>query len=158
MIESYTISFFGHRRIDNTIEFEKRLEKILIDIVLKKEYVEFLIGRDGDFDIITSSVIKRVIRNYGHNNTAFVLVLPYNKAEFFKNEHSFLNYYDEVEICSESAKAHYKAAFQIRNRNMVDRSDLIVCCIQHNYGGAYKTIEYAMKKDKEIINLADIHT
>lgn len=68
---------------------------------------------------------------------------------------NFLDYYDEVEICAESSEAHYKSAIQIRNRNMVDRSDLIVCCIQHTGGGAYKTIQYAKKKNCKIINLAE---
>ena len=63
-------------------------------------------------------------------------------------------YYDEIEICQVSAKAHFKGATQIRNREMVDRADLIVCCIDHEYGGAYQTIQYAQKQNKKIINLA----
>ena len=39
--------------------------------------------------------------------------------------------------------------------NLVDRSDLIVCCIQRKSGGAYKTMQYAEKRGKCIINLAD---
>ena len=38
---------------------------------------------------------------------------------------------------------------------MVDRADLIVCYIEHNEGGAYKTIKYASEQNKPIINLAD---
>ena len=37
---------------------------------------------------------------------------------------------------------------------MVDRADLIVCCIDREYGGAYQTIQYAQKQNKKIINLA----
>ena len=37
---------------------------------------------------------------------------------------------------------------------MVDRADLIVSCIDHEYGGAYQTILYAQKQNKKIINLA----
>ena len=66
--------------------------------------------------------------------------------------------YDEIEICQNSAEAHYKSAIQIRNRQMIDRSDLIVCCIEHNSGGAYQTIQYARNQKKEIINLADLST
>lgn len=32
------------------------------------------------------------------------------KAEYHDNEKDYLDYYDEVEICTESAKAHYKSA------------------------------------------------
>ncbi|MDE5771291.1 MAG: hypothetical protein K2I06_06640 [Ruminococcus sp.] len=150
----YTVSFFGHREIENPIEIENRLDKILHDLISQREYVEFLIGRDGEFDLLASSVIKRNIRNYGYGNTYFILVLPYMKTEYRDNEKDYLDYYDEVEICTESANAHYKAAIQIRNRNMVDRSNLVVCCIQHKSGGAFKAVQYAEKQNCRIINLA----
>lgn len=71
---------------------------------------------------------------------------------------SFRDYYDEIEICQNSAEAHYKSAIQIRNRQMIDRSDLIVCCIEHDSGGAYQTVQYARKQQKRIVNLADLST
>lgn len=37
-----------------------------------------------------------------------------------------IEYYDEVELCTEAAEHHFKSAHQIRNRFMVDRSDLVV--------------------------------
>lgn len=150
-----TVSFFGHRFLEFGTEIEIRLDKLLYNIITQNEYVDFLIGRDGDFDLLASSAIKRAIRNYSYGNTHFALVLPYMKAEYRDNEKSYLEYYDEVEICSESAEAHPKSAIQIRNRNIVDRSDLVVCCIQHKIGGAYKTIQYAKKQGKKIVNLSD---
>ena len=54
-------------------------------------------------------------------------MLPYLSAEYEKNEEAFQEYYDEVEICQSSSAAHFKAAIQVRNREMVDRSDLVVC-------------------------------
>ena len=80
--------------------------------------------------------------------------MPYARAEFTNNEQAFLEYYDEVEICEKSARAHFKAAIQIRNRAMVDRSDMVIFCIQHQSGGAYKTMKYAEKIGKTIINIA----
>ena len=38
---------------------------------------------------------------------------------------------------------------------MVDRSDLVVFCIDHNSGGAYKTMRYANKMEANTINLAN---
>ena len=155
MLSIYTVSFFGHRYVECGAEIERRLDMLLHDLIMQKEYVEFLIGRDGDFDLLASAAIKRAIRENGYGNTHFTLVLPYMKADYRDNEKEYLDYYDEVEVCAESADAYPKAAIQIRNRNMVDRSDLVVCCIQHRSGGAYKTIQYAEKLSKCIINLAD---
>ena len=155
MLNIYTVSFFGHRSIERASEVENRFDKLLHELIAQKEYVEFLIGRDGEFDLLASAAIKRAVREYGYGNTHFTLVLPYMKAEYRDNEKEYLDYYDEVEVCAESADAHPKSAIQIRNRNMVDRSDLVVCCIQHKSGGAYKTMQYAEKQGKSIVNLAD---
>ena len=151
----YTVSFFGHRYIERGIEIENRLDKLLHDLITQKEYVDFLIGRDGEFDILASAAIKRAVNNYAYGNSHFTLVLPYMKAEYRNNEKEFLDYYDEVEVCYESSTAHPKAAIQLRNRSMVDRSDLVVCCVQHNSGGAYHTLQYAEKQGKRIINISD---
>jgi len=155
MLSIYTVSFFGHRYIERASEIECRLNNLLHDLIAQKEYVEFLIGRDGEFDLLASAAIKRAVSSYGYGNTHFTLVLPYMKAEYRDNEKEYLGYYDEVEVCAESAEAHPKSAIQVRNRNIVDRSDLVVCCIQHKSGGAYKTVQYAHKQGKRIINLAE---
>ena len=151
----FTVSFFGHRNIELGSEIENRLDSLLHEIITQREYVEFLIGRDGEFDLLVSSVIKQAVAKYSCGNTSLILVLPYTKAEFRDNEQSYLEYYDEVEICSASAQAHPKAAIQIRNRSMVDRSDMVICYVKHKSGGAYKTIQYAEKQGKRIINLAN---
>ena len=154
-MEIYTVSFFGHRLVERASEIEVRLEILLHDLITQKQYVEFLIGRDGEFDLLVASAIRRAVKQYGCGNTSLILVLPYLKAEYRNNEQSYLNYYDEVEICAESSKAHYKSAIQVRNRRMVDRSDLVVCCIQHKSGGAYKTMKYALKQDKSVRGLTN---
>lgn len=155
MLNIYTVSFFGHRYIDSASEVEQHLDCLLHDLIVQKEYVEFLVGRDGDFDTIASAAIKRAIHSYGYGNAHFILMLPYMKAEYRDNEKEFLDYYDEVEVCTESSEAHPKSAIQVRNRCMVDRSDLVVCCIQHKSGGAYKTVQYAVKQGKQVRNLSD---
>lgn len=153
-MEIYTVSFFGHREVERTAEIESKLDQLLHDLITQKQYVEFLVGRDGEFDLMAASAIRRAVKQYGYGNTSLILVLPYMKAEYRDNEQSYLSYYDEVEICADSSEVHYKSAIQVRNRCMVDRSDLVVCCIQHKSGGAYKTVQYAEKCKKEIMNLS----
>ena len=156
MLNIYTVSFFGHRFIDNFRVIEDRLEELIIKLLREHEYADFLVGRNGDFDQLVSSTIRRVKREFRDDNCAHILVLPYNTSEFQNNEDSFADYYDEVEICPESHAAHFKAAMQIRNRHMVDRSDLVICYIEHNSGGAYQTIQYALKQEKKVVNLAEV--
>ena len=53
----------------------------------------------------------------------------------------------------ESSQAHPKAAIGIRNRTMIDRSDMVVCYIERKSGGAYRAVRYAAVQGKVIINL-----
>ena len=154
-MDIYTVSFFGHREVERASEIESKLDQLLRDLITQKLYVELLVGRDGEFDLLAASSIRRAVKQYGYGNTSIILVLPYMKAEYRDNEQSYLDYYDEVEICADSSEVYYKSAIQVRNRCMVDRSDLVVCCIQHKSGGAYRTMQYAKKQGKQVRNLAD---
>lgn len=154
-LNTYTVSFFGHRIIEDPLLMEQRLETLIRKLLKEKEYVEFLVGRDGEFDQIVSSTIRRCKRTIRDDNSAHVWVLPYPTADFRDNEESFRQYYDEIEICEAAADCHFKSAHQKRNRAMVDRSDLIVFCIQRESGGAWQTMKYAAKQNKPYINLND---
>ena len=147
----YTVSFFGHRQIDRPFEAEERLEKIICELIRSKEYVEFLVGRNGEFDQMAASTVRRVKKAVDDANSALVLVLPYMTAEYYGNKDGFEDYYDEIEIFE---SGYFRAAFVQRNRSMVDRSDLVVCCIEHSGGGAYSAVQYARKSNKKIVNVA----
>lgn len=155
-MDTLTVTFFGHRYIDNFFRTEDKLQKRITELLLNNQYVEFLVGRNGDFDQLVSSTVLRCKRSIRDDNSSLVLVLPYPTAEVENNEDSFYDYYDEIEICEESSRTHFKNAMQVRNRSMVDRADLVICYIERNEGGAYQTIQYAKKQGKTIINLADI--
>lgn len=151
----YTVSFFGHRYIPNMFSLEDKLMPILRELINQKEYVEFLVGRDGDFDQLCSSTIRKAIERYACGNVSHILVLPYERADYRDNKESFEQYYDEVEICAESQGAYPKAAIGIRNRAMVDRSDMVICYVERKDGGAYTAVNYAERQGKQIINIAE---
>ena len=139
--------------IENPFLIEQRLEMLIHQLLKEKRYVEFLVGRDGEFDQIVSSTIRHCKREYRSDNSAHIWVQPYLTAEFRDNEDSFRDYYDEIEVCEAAAGSHYKNAHQTRNRAMVDRSDLVVFCIQHESGGAWQTMKYAKKQSVPYINI-----
>lgn len=60
-----------------------------------------------------------------------------------------------MKTCFESEKKHFKAAHQIRNRAMADRSDIIIFCVDHNSGGAFQTLQYAKSNKVAYVNLCD---
>ncbi len=153
-LDIFTVSFFGHRYINNLSKIESLLEEQIRGLLRDKEYVDFLVGNNGDYDRVVSSTIKHIKRSYRDDNSSHVLVLPYVTAEYQNNEKYFHDFYDEVEVSSNSAMAHFKAAIQLRNRDMVDRSDLIMCYVKKSHGGAYQTMQYAIRSGKIVINLA----
>jgi len=155
-MNTYTVSFFGHRCIENALEIERILEHLIQTLLREHKYVAFLVGRDGEFDQLVSSTIRRCKREYRSDNSAHIWVLPYLTAEYRNNEESFRDYYDEIEICEAAAEGHYKNAHQTRNRAMVDRSDLVVFCIQQASGGAWQTMKYVKAQSIPYINITSM--
>jgi len=155
MLETYTVSFFGHRQIENLFRLETALEEIICRLLREKEYVEFLVGRDGDFDQLVSSTVKQCRRRLGDHNSALVWVQAYPTAEYLNNMESFHSYYDEIELCEAAAAAHFKRAIQTRNRSMIDRSDLAIFFVERKHGGAWQTMQYAQMQRTQAINLSE---
>ena len=108
-MRTFTVSFFGHRQIEAPFQVESQLEKLISQLLQQNEFVEFLVGREGEFDQLVSSTIRRCKRNIRDDNSALIWVMPYPTAEFRDNESSFLDYYDEIEVCEQAAAAHYKS-------------------------------------------------
>lgn len=155
MLDIFTVAFFGHRYIDNLLKVEELLEEQIRKLINEKEYVDFLVGRNGEFDQCVSSTVLRVRKNVRDDNSALVLMLPYPTAEYLNNEEYFHDYYTDVEISYAASIAHPKSAIQIRNREMVDRADIVICYLENNHGGAWQTVDYAKKQEKTIVNLAE---
>ena len=155
MFSVYTVCFFGHRQIDDFRLVEQKVEALIDKLLNEHEYVEFLVGRDGEFDQLVTSAILRCKKCLDTATCSVTWVMPYLKSDYIKNREIYDNYYDSVEVCEQSANAHPKAAIQIRNRAMVDRSYLCVFYVTHRSGGAYQTLRYAERTGANIINLLD---
>ena len=70
----FAVSFFGPREVDDPFVIEQQLEAIVRELLHSKEYVEFLVGRDGEFDQLVSSTIRRCKRTIRDDNSSLVLV------------------------------------------------------------------------------------
>ncbi len=153
MLDIFTVSFFGHRQIDEARQVVEQLDELVRRFIREKEYVDFLVGRNGEFDQYAASAGRLAKKDIDDANSSLILVLPYMTAEYANNKESFEKYYDEVEIFS---SGHFKSAFQTRNRSMVDRSDLVVLCIDRSEGGAYQTARYTKSAGKDYLNIGSL--
>ena len=129
-MEMYTVSFFGHRIIDDLNKVQNELENIISKIVSEHEYVQFLVGRDGDFDIIAASAVRKVKKTLFVDNVDLNLVLPYMRAEVSNHIEYMLDYYNDIQVDDDARKAHFKAAIKIRNQNMVKKSQLVIVTLR----------------------------
>ena len=143
MLDTYRVSFIGHREVDNFRFIEDQIEDIVKELIETKEYVEFYVGRNGEFDFLVASVIKRAQRDFGTSNNSLILVIPYPIADIEDME----KYYDEVWYPDELFGVHYKSAIAKRNEWFVENSDLLVAYVERDYGGAYECLKKAQEKN-----------
>ena len=46
-------------------------------------------------------------------------------------------------------------AISKRNEWMISKADLVIAYVSRTYGGAYQTLQFARRKKKRVINLAE---
>ena len=146
--EIYRVSMIGHRVVED-YSVEERLHELFWKLLRTKEYVEFYLGRNGDFDILAASVIKRLHKNYRDDNSAMILVLPYpvKDYEYYKD------YYDEIIIPDELHGVHPKAAITERNRWIVANSDMLIAYIRNKSGGTATCVRMAERLRRTVIKI-----
>lgn len=151
-MEIFTVSLFGHRYIADLRKLTDRLFPMIKELMQTKPYVSFLIGRNGEFDEDAASVIKHAQKELGKENNDITLVLPYAVARLAYYE----KYYDNIVIPERLYGVHPKSAITLKNRWMVDMSDLVIAYVERTNGGAYEALKYAEKRNKKIINIATV--
>ena len=143
-----TVAFCGHGNIPST-DLEK-IKPILYNkletLITTQGATEFLLGGYGDFDGTAARVVKALKVKYPH--IISTLVIPYIDRDYNKEL-----YDGSVFPPIESVPKRF--AISKRNEWMVQCADIIIAYVKYSWGGARATLEYAKRKKKEIINLAD---
>ena len=81
-----------------------------------------------------------------------IYITPYLSLDYQKNYLINLkDKFDDIIFPPNCEKCPPQYAYSRRNRWMIDQADIILCYIKHSWGGAASTIEYAQKKNKNII-------
>lgn len=144
------ITFCGHSTFTPTPEYEQKLLSLLHELVVDGN-TEFFLGEHGAFDTFAYECCKKFKAT--HPNVKLIFVTPYISPEYQKNH---LNYqekrYDHM-IYPPLENVPPKFAISRRNKWMVQKSDLVIAYIRHDWGGAYKTYQYARHLGKKICDL-----
>lgn len=107
-------------------------------------------GGYGNFDNEMCKILSKLKTNF--SNIKIIFVTPYLSPSYSKLKYAD-KYFDEI-IYPPIESAPKKLAIIKRNEWMVDNCDLLIAHISHSWGGANKTLEYAIKRRKHYINFA----
>lgn len=135
--------FCGHRIVTDD-DMEEKVYKILSDFIKNKNYTSFYSGGMGEFDKLCEQTVQRLKKEYSHIKLYRVIY------KYKTNLDNIKEIVDDI-IIPELNDFHYKEMITKRNEWMVDFSDIVLCYIRREYGGAYKMMRYAQKKNMEII-------
>ena len=146
------VTFCGHGQFEKSSENERKLLEIL-ETVVKDEPVELYLGEYGDFDALAYDCCKKYQAT--HPRVSLIFISPYITLSYQKTHLAYQKErYDGI-LYPEIEDKPLRFAIVYRNRWMVDKADVVICGIAHDWGGAYKTYRYAKKKGKEIYNISN---
>lgn len=145
-MELRAATFIGH---GNCMELSQAILEDAVEAIIKEGYKVFLNGGMGQFDLKCAGCLSRLKRRYADIQS--ILVIPYLSYRVVQPE-----LFDEIIHPEELDNCHYKTAILKRNRYLVDHSEIALCYVNHNWGGAAKTCAYAYRKGKHIVNLGSM--
>jgi hypothetical protein len=145
-------TFAGHRDLFLP-DAERKIITALDSILESDDEFIFYTGGMGEFDSKCASAVRTVRHRFQEKRLRLVLVLPYMTNRVNTDKNYFETEYDDVMIPIGLADIYPKAAIRKRNRWMVDRSDILLACVYRDFGGAYDTMQYALRKGVRVFNL-----
>ncbi len=147
-----TVTFCGHSSYIENHEDKRKILKFL-ESSIKGKNVVFLLGGYGGFDRSAYSVASTYKKE--HPNATLIFVTPYLNESYQRNHLALLKEeYDSI-LYPPIENRPPKFAITYRNRYMVDESDIVIAYVKRNFRGAFKTLEYAKKLNKKILNIAN---
>lgn len=147
-------TFAGHGDVYG-VQAEE-IAEVLEEIIRYAEPpIECFVGGMGRFDDLCASAVRLLKRKYREKEISLILVLPYLQKRINRDKAYYESMFDVVLIPSQLEGIHYKRAITLRNRWMVEQADYLIAMVERKESGAYTTMQYAKKKQKKIINLAE---
>lgn len=141
-------TFFGHRICPD--EIKPRLRAAVESLITEHGVDTFYIGSEGGFDSMARSVIKELSELYPHIRYFIALAYPpVDRKRIDPDE-------DMHTILPEGIENVPKRfAISYRNDWLLKKSEFVIAYIEHDFGGAAKFCQKAVKAKKAVINLIE---
>ena len=147
-------TFAGHREIYVSNTLKEKLKKEIINLIEHHGVDTFYNGGKGGFDWLCAECIKELKKYYPFIKSYLILAYMPGKKNQFDAE--FYEKFDDT-LYPEIEKTPPKFAIIKRNEWMIDRSDFLIAYVGHSWGGAYRTLEYAKRKKKNVKMLCGLN-
>ena len=146
------IAFFGHSSINNYSVLRETIEKIIREVIKKCDSISFYCGGYGAFDGLCAEVCRCIKSEY--RNCELIFITPYI-TELQQQKMKELIRTKQYDGCLYPSLENVPPRFAISKRNewIANEADLIICYVNHSFGGAYKAVDFARRRKKKIINL-----
>lgn len=147
-------SVFGHSKIEITDSLKEKIYLTFESLIKGENVGYFYFGGFGEFDDLCWQAVTDLKGKYPNIKRIFCLSDPRHqmiskRPKWLKNED-----YEEIVYLDLNFDYWYSRIYY-RNIQMVNRSDFVVFYVDHSeQSGAYKILQYAIKKKKQIINIA----
>lgn len=147
------ITFIGHSRLILEKELSEKIRRTIRAEMLAEEKVSFYLGGYGIFDEHCASLCREIKKDLPSCEVVFVTPYITESAQERMKSLVDMNLYDGT-IYPPIEKTPLRFAISKRNEWMISEADLVIAYVSHSFGGAYKSLKYAERKKKRIINLA----
>lgn len=135
------------------IEFKEKLDAV-IGAIYESGITHFICGMALGCDMYCAEAVIRL--KHSHPDITLQAAIPYRAQADGWSEHNRMRYMHIIDNCDEIsvlADEYSPACMAIRNRFMVDNSNVLLACYDGQSGGTRNTILYAQKADIEVIQL-----
>ena len=158
-----TVAFTGYRpdklpfvedkKDEQYLKFRERLLQV-INRLVERGYTDFISGVALGFDTWAAEDIIALKKE--NKDIHLECAIPFPKQaerwEFF-DRLRYKKILRKADISTTLCEQYQSNAYFIRNEYMVDKAQVVVALVNHNWGGAAKTLEYAKRKKKVIIEI-----
>ena len=148
--------FTGHRP-DKMMCSEKEIKALLekaIDDAIANGYVTFITGMALGTDIWAAEIVLE--KKKVNKNIHLICALPHPNFES-RRSMAERNRYEKIiknaDLVKEINDRYFMGCYQMRNKWMVDRCNLVIAVFGGFKGGTKNTIDYAKRMGVEVVNI-----
>ena len=171
-IKKNSCCIIGHRKI-NSEELQLKLKNLFLDLINKENVTIFNFGKLGEFNDLCYKILIGIKKeNPSIKLIVYALsdeiVYTFEEAEDYRNKYNRkekefkFKCFDEIIELRDIDETKFKYACVLRNKQIIDNSDLCVIYYKENYtlpsknsqirnSGTKIAYEYASKQNKKII-------